>query len=122
MKVDGLREATNGVVAYRNRFEKNLLAAARTGADLCTTWEKQNHPWQNVTTQAEKKIKCIAFRQGLLIVMENAHHAVDKDTGYKYGIALELRHNGRFAILQVALRRHYSIVLRNFTDRMASDT
>lgn len=121
-RVEGLRDATNGVRRYRNRFEKNLLLAARTGAERVTDWEKQNHPWQNVTRQAEQKIKCIAFKEGDKIIMENAHYAVDKDSGFKYGIALELRHDGRFAILQVALRRFYSFVNQNCKDRMESDT
>jgi hypothetical protein len=63
-KVEGLQQAQAGVTKYRNRFEKNLMAAARTGSERATSWEKQNHPWKNRTTQAEQKIKCIAYREG----------------------------------------------------------
>lgn len=120
--VTGTREAQAGVTKYRNRFEKNLLEAVRAGAGRVTDWEKQNHPWKNRTTQAEKKIKCIAYREGNTIYMDNGHYAVDPRTGFKYGIALELMHDGRFAILQVALRRFYSWTVQNFRERMESDT
>lgn len=121
-QVTGLQAAQSGVTKYRNRFEKNLLAAAKVTADRVTNWEKQNHPWQNQTTQAEKKIKCLAYRLGNTIYLDNGHYAVDPKTGFKYGIALELRHDGRFAILQVALRRFYSFVGQNLSERMDSDT
>jgi hypothetical protein len=120
MYVTGLREATNGVRAYRLRVEKEALLAFRAGAQQVTNWERQNHPWRNRTTQAEQKIKCIAFKEGTLIIMENAHYAVDPRTGFKYGIALELRHDGRFAILQTGLRRWWSWTIQNFIERMSA--
>ena len=120
MKVEGLRAATNGVSAYRREFEKAVLESFREGSNRITAWEKSNHPWRNRTTQAEQKIKCTAFREGNKIIMENAHYAIDPRTKFKYGIALELWHERRFAILQTALRRWWSWTLQQVEPRMGA--
>lgn len=124
MHVTGLRQATEASKSYRNKFEKEALAAFRQGAKQITEWEKGNHPWQNRTFQAEKRIKCIAYREGTRVIMDNGHYAVDPQTGFKYGISLEDRasrkFNGRFMILQVALRRWWSWTIQQLKDNMSS--
>jgi hypothetical protein len=115
MKVDGLVAATSGVTRYCNKFERESLFAFQTGAKITTEWEKSSHIWKNRTYQAEKRIKCVAFRQGMMIILENSH-------GVFYGLYLELHHERKFAILQQAIRRHWLLIMQLIKSRMSQNT
>lgn len=101
MQVLGERQALAGVERYRRRLEQTIYTTAQEIAREVTAWEKANHPWQNRTGEAERTIHCIAVQEGPLIGLENRHIVF-------YGKFLELRNEGRFAILQTALRRFWA--------------
>lgn len=127
MRVDGLRQAINGVTAYRNTFEREALGAFQEGSRQVTNWEKQpgNHKWIDRSKQAMDKIKCKAYREGNILYMDNGHYAISPRDGFPYGISLEGKANNRvhktkYKILQTALRRWWGWTIQRFRDRMAS--
>jgi hypothetical protein len=111
--VTGLVEATKGVTEYSNRLERVALLAARDVARIIEGWEKSHHIWQNRTFDAEKRLKCAVFRQGMLIILENSH-------GVYYGLYLELHHERKFAILEQALRRHWFLFMQTIQTKMST--
>lgn len=125
MKVEGLRQATNGVIAYRNLFEREALGAFREGSRQVTKYDKQNRQWIDRTHQAKIKIKCKAYREGNSIFMDNGHYATNPEDGFSYGISLEGEANNalkgvrKYAILQTALRRWWAWTIQRFADRLA---
>src|SRR5687768_1720690 len=103
--VTGLVEATKGVTEYSRRLERVAMLVARDMAKIITSWEKAHHKWDNRTYDAEKNLKCVAFRHGMLVILENSH-------GMFYGLYLELHHGRKYAILEQALRRHWLLFMQ----------
>lgn len=111
MHVTGLAESLRAVNSYRARFERTVYDVFVDTAKDVTVWEKANHPWKNRTGEAERRIHCIALREGTKVVLENRHMV-------PYGKWLELRWNGRYAILMVALRRFWAQAMQNIVQRV----
>jgi hypothetical protein len=111
--VTGLVEATKGVTEYSRRLERVVMLAARDMAKIITSWEKAHKTWDDRTYQAVKHLKCVAFRHGMLIILENSH-------GMYYGLYLELHHERKYAILEQALRHHWLLFMQTIQTKMST--
>lgn len=74
------------------------------------SWAKSNHPWSNITGAAESSIAHIVERVG-----NNFHLILWYDTsnadGAEHGYWLEIRWNGKWGVIRIALEGHYDAVM-----------
>jgi hypothetical protein len=89
---------------YVAETRQALGGAFRDGAQRVEAWEKANHRWQNRTGAAERGLTCRVEETATGFRLVNLH-------GVSYGGVLEFGHEGRFAILQEALRRHWISIM-----------
>lgn len=84
------------VTAYQQAIQAGVRAIALKYAPEIQNWMRSNAPWEDRTGNA---------RQGLHAEVEEFVGAVSVLIGHgvTYGIHLELRHSGRYAIINPAL-------------------
>lgn len=98
MDTTGLSAVQARLAAYQRQFHAAVGAGAATTAAQVTAWEQANHRWQNQTGAAAAGLHCTVVPTPSGVRLLNAH-------GVPYGRWLELRWQGRYAILLEALRR-----------------
>lgn len=91
-------------------YKRNLLAAVFR---LAQEWAKQmademraTHPWINQTGEAERKLFGRAFRLVAGAVIAIGH-------GVDYGIYLERRWSGRYAVVMPTIQRNQAQIMKN---------
>lgn len=75
---------------------EQVLSAMETAAERVEYYAKQNAPWGDITGDARSGLTASVFEEGGDIVLELAH-SVD------YGIWLELKNDGQYAIIMPTL-------------------
>lgn len=83
--------------AYVSALHRGVLAIAQRWAPEVENWMKDNAPWTDRTGNARQSLYT-AVRQ-----VANQMVEVILSHGMDYGIYLELRHQGRYAIINPAL-------------------
>jgi hypothetical protein len=105
MRVTGVGAAQQASRHYLQAVEQGVEAGLAAGGKAHTEpWERSHHPWSNRSEDAEK---------GLHTFVEptNRGYALVNQHGVPYGRFLELKHDGRFAVLTPALRATWRDVL-----------
>lgn len=93
---------------YDARSRSAMRAGMAAGATRVEGWERANHRWQNETGNAERGLTCLVadgLRGG------GPGYRLLNTHGVDYGIWLEVRFQGRFAILREAIDRHWPGIL-----------
>lgn len=82
---------------YASAIHRGVVAIAQKWAPIIENWMKENAPWTDRTGNA---------RQGLhteIVQVVNSMVRIIMSHGVDYGIWLEVRHAGRYAIVSPAL-------------------
>jgi hypothetical protein len=82
------------------------LTAQRSAPDV-ENYMKTNAPWTDQTSNARNGLTARAFKEGDTIGIDLAHSV-------PYGIYLEARHSGRYAIIQPTIDAMGPVVMRRF--------
>jgi murein DD-endopeptidase MepM/ murein hydrolase activator NlpD len=107
MRVTGVAEAQAAVARYLAAMEAAVpLGLAQGGKGRVEPWGKARHPWTNRTGAAERGLTTFVEPTGTGYALVNAH-------GVPYGRYLELKHDGRYAVLSPALRATWGLVLQD---------
>lgn len=105
MRVTGVAEAQAGVRQYAAALEVSAPVGLAAGGKAFTEpWERSHHPWANRTGAAERNLTTFVEPTARGWVLVNQH-------GVSYGGPLELKHDGRYAVLAPALRATWQMVL-----------
>lgn len=97
-------EVQQGLDAYYNTVLEALHAVGEYYAPLVEAYAKQNAPWTDRSGNA---------RQGLAGLIEDLSEtsvALYLKHGMNYGIWLELKNQGRYAIILPTLEAHYAAI------------
>lgn len=92
----GLEAVGREIDAMDERLHQNLERKVLQLAEDMVNWAKENHPWQNNTGNAERGL------QAQVVWSDKDHFTIFLGHGPDvfYGIWLEVRWGGRYAILQ----------------------
>lgn len=92
----GLESVDRELEAMDERMHRNLERKVLDLAVEMVNWAKENHPWENQTYTAEKGL------QAQVIWTDREHFTIFLGHGPDvfYGVWLEVRWGGRYAILQ----------------------
>jgi hypothetical protein len=86
-----------GYAAYERQIRWEIRRIAERFAPQIEEWMRQNHPWENVTGQAEAGLHTeIEEVVGQMI-------SVILDHGVEYGVWLEFAHGGKWGIVADAM-------------------
>ena len=104
VKVFNVPQVASRLRLYDQRSRSAMRAGMVAGAQRVEQWEKANHRWQNQTGQAEQGLKALVEDTTRGFRIRNLH-------GAAHGIWLEVRFQGRYAILFEAIWRHWPGIL-----------
>ena len=90
---------------YDQRYKATVRLALARQAEIITARLKAEHPWQNQTGAAEQGLRCGVLEDDNTFRVRAAH-------GVPYGIFLETKHQGRYAVLQPVMRSQWPLALR----------
>ncbi len=89
---------------YMERVETTLLMEMVRIASEIEAWAKANHPWNNITGDAEAGLTCKAEFTGAGVKVTLSH-------GVSYGIWLEVKYAGKWGVIEPALSAAYPDVM-----------
>lgn len=112
-----VRRLSGNVTALEPKIERAIAATLRYHSTRAIAYARQNAPWTDRTTNA---------RNGLFARVENhgPQHSLIIGHGVPYGIWLETRFSGRFAIIKPTVDHEGPLVLataRQLIGRIMSD-
>lgn len=93
--------------AFMDGLDKQL---AEVGVRIAS-WAKANHPFANITGEAERAITSKVYREGgnrIIILWYDP--SVSKE-GASHGFFMEIRWDGKYGVIRVALESHYDDVM-----------
>lgn len=97
---------------YTPHINKALYAATELHASKAEADMRANAPWQDQTGNARSGLRGEAFH-------EPNRHGFDLFHSVPYGIWLEVRWSGKYAIIGPTLKRHGVEVMRTFAALMS---
>jgi hypothetical protein len=107
MRVTGVAEAQAAAGRYFRAIEQGAQDGLTTGGkEFTEPWERSHHPWTNRSGDAERELHTFVEPTARGFALVNAH-------GVSYGKYLELKADGRYAVLAPALRATIGQVLGN---------
>lgn len=91
----GLARVNANLLGWEQLLEGSIEEAAQRLADDMVAYAKENHPWENDTFRAEEGLQAIVTKEPNNQFSIWLGHGDD----VYYGVWLEVRHGGRFAII-----------------------
>jgi hypothetical protein len=85
--------------AYERRMKEAVVRLARRWAPELENYAKRNHPWQNQTGNAGQGLHAWLDIMTDVIRLYLSH-------GVAYGLALETKYGGKYAIIWPTLEQH----------------
>lgn len=100
----GLRD---NLIHGDKKFQEAAWITAQRSAPDVENYMKDNAPWHDITGNARNGLTARAFQEGTDVGIDLAHSV-------SYGIYLEARWSGRFAIIQPTIDAMGPVVMRRF--------
>lgn len=97
----GREDVKAGMRRYGADVRAATLELAREWAPILETYAKTNRPWEDQTGNARQSLFAFADQDGATTTIYLSH-------GMPYGVWLELRNQGRYAIILPTLEQHYA--------------
>lgn len=101
-----------GITAARARFRSMVRATFAFHKPRAEAYMRANAPWTDRTTNARNGLAAILDHQPPLYRLRLTH-------GVSYGIWLEVKNNGRYAIILPSLRSQGADLMQSFRGAMA---
>lgn len=90
---------------YLRRVKEGMLRLAQTYAAQLRSHAQRTRPWTDRTSNARQRLMAKAQWEGNVLIFYLFHQMF-------YGVFLELRWNGRYAVLMPTLRHFFNRILR----------
>ena len=99
------------IKVFSERFEKALLVYSTTKATEIKAYMKKNRPWTDRTGEAKRRLNTsVAYEKG------DDESIITLAHGVNYGIDLEMKHEGRYAILKPTIQHFSPIIMNDLQD------
>ena len=98
-----------GYNKYQQQLRSAILQLLAARQPEITEWMQSNAPWTDRTGNARRglNVDIEAFADGIMLILQH---------GVTYGIYLELKNSGRYAILTPALDYWGPVILKDLED------
>ena len=103
----GREEVKRAMERYGRDAKQAILQLAQEWAPILETYAKQHRPWEDRTTNARQSLYAIVDQRDGKTTIFLSH-------GMDYGVYLELRNAGRYAIILPTLEAHYAQIAANY--------
>ena len=99
-KTRGADQVIRNLRTFDQRYRATVRTTLARQAEITEARLKAEHPWQNRTGAAEAGLRAGVLEEGQAFVLR-AQHSVP------YGVFLETKHQGRYAVLRPVLRTQW---------------
>lgn len=123
-------EVEEGLLKFSATARRAVKAyLKKEGVPILENYAKSNHPWKNVTYSAERGLTASVYERGRANNNQlkqdytcgiEIYHTALNNRGQQYGIYLETKYDGRYAILLETARNAGATVIegmRNIIDK-----